>query len=323
MTYLVTGATGFIGTNIVEHLVGEGERVVALSNVAPSARQKQMAAKARGEVIFALGDVRDQTGLEEIIERHGVERLIHAAVITSNAEREKTGASLIVDVNLVGVAAAATAAANKRLRRFVLVGSVGVFSAYNLPDGMVIEESQPQRAETLYGISKSAAELIVRRICSLNGLPYVIGRVATAFGPWEHDSGYRDTLSPIHQITRIARADETAILRRDRKSNWHYGRDAAAALVTLAQAESLRYSDYNLGPQWVWPLGEWCARLAQRFPNFRYEIGGEGNVELYSSNDGGFLSGARFMEEFGPSARFDLDAAFADFMSWLDEPQTN
>jgi nucleoside-diphosphate-sugar epimerase len=323
MTYLVTGATGFIGTNIVEHLAREGERVVALSNVAPSARQKQMAARARGEVNFVLGDVRDQAGLEDVIERHGVERLIHAAVITSNAEREKTGGPLIVDVNLVGVAAAATAAANKGLKRFVFVGSVGVFAAYTLPDGMVIEESQPQRAETLYGIGKSAAELIVRRICTLNGLPYVIGRVATAFGPWEHDSGYRDTLSPIHQITRRARAGETAILGRDRKSNWHYGRDAAAALVTLAQADAPRFSDYNLGPQWIWPLSEWCARLAQRFPDFRYEIGGEGNVELHIANDGGFLSGARFTEEFGPSARFDLDDAFADFMRWLDELQTN
>ena len=194
MSYLVTGATGFIGTNIVEQLLHGGDSVVALSNVAPLPRQQRLAEK--GDVVFLRGDVRDQAGLEAIIESHHVRRVIHAAVITSNAERERKSGPLIVDVNLVGAAAAATAAANKGVERFVLVGSAGVFSAHDLPDGMLVEESQPQRVDTLYGIGKSAAEVIVARICALNRLSYVIGRVATAFGPWEHDSGYRDTLSP-------------------------------------------------------------------------------------------------------------------------------
>jgi len=317
MTYLVTGATGFIGTNIVEQLVGLGENVVALSNVVPSARQQRLADS--GNLVFVQGDVRDQIGLEQVIATHGVRRMIHAAVITSNAERERKSGPLIVDVNLVGAAAAATAAANKGLERFVLVGSAGVYSAQDLPDGLLIEESHPQRVDTLYGIGKAAAEVIVSRICRLNELPFVIGRVATAFGPWEHSSGYRDTLSPIHQLTLMARTGETAVLARDKKSNWHYGRDAAAALITLARTENEpRFPDYNLGPQSVWPLSQWCIRLAERFPEFRFEIGGAGNVELYGTNDGGVLSGSRFAEEFGPTARFDVDAAFGDFMDWLE-----
>jgi len=317
MSYLVTGATGFIGTNIVEQLVGMGESVVALSNVAPSARQEHLAQK--GSLTYVGGDVRDQVGLEAVIEKYSVRRIIHAAVITSNAERERNNGPLIVDVNLVGAAAAASAAANKGLDRFVLVGSAGVFSAHDLPDGMLVEETQPQRVDTLYGIGKSAAEVIVSRICSLNGLPYVIGRIATAFGPWEHDSGYRDTLSPIYQLTRKARAGEKAVLARDKESNWHYGRDAAAALIALARASSEpRFRDYNLGPQSVWPLSNWCVRLAERFPGFSFEVGEPGNVELYGVNDGGVLSGSRFADEFGPTARFDVDAAFSDFTDWLE-----
>lgn len=317
MSYLVTGATGFIGTNIVEQLVGMGESVVALSNVAPSARQRRLSDS--GKLVFVQGDVRDQAGLEQVIDTHGVSRMIHAAVITSNAERERKNGPLIVDVNLVGAAAAATAAANKGLERFVLVGSAGVYSAHDLPDGMLVEETQPPQVDTLYGIGKVAAEVIVSRICKLNALPFVIGRVATAFGPWEHNSGYRDTMSPIHQLTLMARNGEIAVLARDKKSNWHYGRDAAAAIITLARTDNEpRFPDYNLGPQSVWPLSQWCVRLADRFPDFRFEIGGTGNVELYGANDGGVLSGTRFTEEFGPAARFDVDAAFADFMAWLE-----
>lgn len=108
------------------------------------------------------------------------------------------------------------------------------------------------------------------------------------------------------------------MLLRDKKSNWHYGRDAAAALLTLARAgNEPRYRDYNLGPSSVWPLSEWCLRLAERFPGWKFEIGEPGNIELYGPNDGGILSGSRFADEFGPTARFDVDAAFRDMMDWL------
>ncbi len=248
--------------------------------------------------------------------------MIHAAVVTSNAEREQSNGPMIIDVNLVGAAAAATAAANRRLERFVLVGSAGVFSAHNLPNGMIVEETHPQHVDTLYGIGKAAAEVIVSRICTLNGLSYVIGRVATAFGPWEHDTGYRDTLSPIYQLTRMAVTGKSAVLPRDKKNNWHYGRDAAAALITLARSPNeLHFQDYNLGPSFVWPISEWCIRLADRFPGFRFEFREEGNIELYGANDGGILSSTRFSEEFGPTARFNVDAAFNDFMAWLEHNQ--
>lgn len=322
MNYLVTGATGFIGSNVVEQLTAGGNKVIALSNVSPSALQKRIAAAAPGETIYVRGDVRDQAGIEALLDLHGVDRMIHAAAITSNAERERTSGPAIVDVNLRGAAAAASAAGRKGLARFVLVSSVGVYSADSLPDGMIVDEGQPHRAETLYRITKSAAEMIVSRICALNRQSFVIGRVGTAFGRWEHDSGYRDTLSAVHQITALACAGTAAKFAHDKKNNWHYGPDAAAALITLAQADATRFTDYNLGPQWAWRLSEWCDLLKDALPNFHFEIGGESNVELYSARDGGLLSWARFTDEFGPTARFDVGASFTDYMEWLLNPES-
>jgi UDP-glucuronate 4-epimerase len=316
MTTLVTGATGFIGTNIVESMLAAGEPVIAYSVATPSARQSELA--KRGELTFVTGDVRDQSALEQVLGTHRVRRVIHAAVVTSNAERERSQGPFIVDVNLVGAAATATAAARAGVERFVLVSSAGVYSTHAMPDGEVASEDTPHRVDTLYGVGKSAAETIVRRIFALNGLPFVIGRVATAFGPWEHDTGYRDTLSPLLQLTQRARAGEPVRLARDKQSNWHYGRDAGAALATLALSVNVpRFEDYNLGPDLVWPLSAWCDLLSERYPHFRYEIGGVGNVELYGDKDGGVLSGARFTDEFGSVARYAVDEAFDDYLSWL------
>lgn len=324
MTYLVTGATGFIGTNIIEQLATTtSAAIVALSNTQPTARQVLLAKRAGGELKFVQGDVRDQARLEQVMKDNNVTQVIHAAAVTSNAERERTAAPFVVDVNLVGAAAVASASANRRVQRLVLVGSAGVFSTHYMPDGAVATEEQPHQVDTLYGVGKSAAETIVRRIAKLNDLDVVIGRIATAFGPWEHDTGYRDTLSPIYQLTKIARSGGVARLARDKKSNWHYSRDAAGALLRLADTPEAKFADYNLGPGWAWPLSAWCERLASCHADFRYEIGAAPNVELYGDNDGGLLSGARYLDEFGPTAHYDIDLAFADFMSWLEgEPCT-
>lgn len=324
MTYLVTGATGFIGTNIIEQLAKTTSAdVVALSNTQPTARQSLLAKRAGVKLTFVQCDVRDQARLEQVMKDNSVTRVVHAAAVTSSAERERTAAPFVVDVNLVGAAAVTSASANTHVQRLVLVGSAGVYSTHYMPDGAVATEEYPHQVDTLYGVGKAAAEIIVRRIAKLNDLDIVIGRVATAFGPWEHDTGYRDTLSPIYQLTKIARSGGVARLARDKRSNWHYSRDAASALLTLADTPEAKFADYNLGPGWAWPLSAWCDRLAARYPDFRYEIGGTPNVELYGDNDGGLLSGARYLDEFGPTAHYDIDLAFEDFMNWLEgEPGT-
>jgi nucleoside-diphosphate-sugar epimerase len=315
MNLLVTGATGFIGSNIVEALLAADHRVIAFSNTVPPASQRDWF-KSQGNAAFICGDVRDAARLEAAIREYDVEVLVHAAVITAGAERERRDGPLIVDVNLVGAACAAMSAATTGLARFVLVGSAGAFSVQDYPAGTIVDETAPYRVETLYAVGKSAAETITRRICRLHNVPFVVGRVATAFGPWERDTGFRDTLSPIWQLTRLARSGEMARLV-DKTSNWHYGRDAGTALARLATGDPC-LEHYNLGPAFAWPLSAWCERLAGRYPAFRWSIASEPNIALYGDGDGGLLSWTRYEAEFGPTAQYDIDRAFADYMDWLD-----
>jgi nucleoside-diphosphate-sugar epimerase len=319
MGYLVTGANGFIGSNIVERLAREGERVIALDRSEPTKRHQAVFGELSGKVEFILADVCDHRNLFEVIMDLDVERVIHAAVVTSDDEREKQSAPEIVEANLVGAAAAAHAAAEAELARFVLVGSVGVYGGEDEPDGTVLTELHPHRPANLYAISKSAAESIVARICTLRGLSWVIGRVGIAYGPWERTTGFRDTLSPILQLTMLASRGGHAILPHDRVCNWHYARDAAASLVALARARELGHSDYNLGPKVSWPLSDWCSQLARRFPQFTYALSTPEqapNVNVYATTNGGRLSGTQYENEIGPTAHYDIDAAFSDYIAW-------
>ncbi len=319
MTYLVTGANGFIGSNIVERLAQEGERVIALDRSEPTERHLAAFGALSGKVEFIRANVCDHRKLFQVITDLGIERVIHAAVVTSNDEREKQSAPDIIQANLVGAAAAAHATAEAKLARFVLVGSVGVYGAENEPDGTILTELNPHRPTSLYAISKSAAESIVARICMLHGQSWAVGRVGIAYGPWERGTGSRDTLSPILQLTTLASRGEHAVLPHDRICNWHYAKDAAASLVALAQARELNHSHYNLGPPVSWPLSDWCSRLAKRFPQFTYALSTPEqppNINVYGETNGALLSGARYADEIGPTAHYDVDAAFSDYITW-------
>ncbi len=318
MNFLVTGATGFIGTNIVEQLLRSGHRVVAFSNQPMPPFVVNQLVRLDGELVNVEGDVRDQAAVRTELLRHKVSHVLHGAVVTSDSHREQHHGSMIIDINLAGTASVVTAAGEAGVEKFVYLGSAGVYSEELQPDGMILAEDVPHQVSTLYGISKSAAEGIVARIATLWKLPYAIGRIGTAFGPWEHQTGFRDTMSPIYQLTRMAHRGERAIIPFDKNKNWHYSRDAAAALIKLA-SEATSKSVYNLGPEECWPLSSWAKLLTGRFPAFDVSIAKPGNVEVYGEVDGGRLSGQLFEMEFGPTAKFDLRGAFNDYLTWLGE----
>lgn len=320
MTIMVTGATGFVGLNIVEQLLVQGDTVVALSARPFSKSVLEAFAALPGRLVTYEGDVRDRNLVLRVLNAHGVSAVLHAAVITANGTREQQMPEEILSVNLGGLACVLTACAQAGVKRFVSVSSIGVFGT-SPADGEILEDDRPHSPATLYGITKSAGEAIVERLAGLHGLDHINARLGVVFGPYEYPTGLRDTMSPFHVVTGIARAGGTASLPRPAVKNWQYSRDAAACLITLLKAGSHTFNTYNLGPRHCFALRDWCTRLKERFPTFQWSVldGADGTrVGLWNPRDGGILSGDRFSNEFGSTAHFDFDKAFDDYMDFLD-----
>jgi nucleoside-diphosphate-sugar epimerase len=321
MTILLTGAGGFVGMNLLELLLGRGHSVVAFTNADLPAGAARLPGYEACTVI--RGDMRDRDSVDRCFQNRRIERVLHAAAVTSDANRERTHGDDIISANLAGTATVVASAARHGAARFVMVGSGAVHGSIEEPGGgaaalpRLITEDAPHNPVTLYDISKSAAEGIVGRIAALNGMGWAVGRLGTVFGPWERQTGFRDTLSPIHQVNAIARAGGHATLPAPTRTNWHYSRDAAEALVTLLMAERSQHALYNLEPPLFWSLSDWCARLKHRFPEFSYTIGGttETAVNVYDVEAYPQLSSERFEAEFGPVSRYGLDEAFEDYLA--------
>jgi UDP-glucuronate 4-epimerase len=319
MTILVTGGTGFIGLNLVEALLARGDSVVILSNGPLPQIAEPFFARLPGRLTLVAGDVRDAHLVGDTVRRYAIERIVHAAAVTADRQREASSPALILEVNLLGLVHVLEAARAAGVLRVVLIGSAA-FYGRQLWQEQRLDEEAGGDPDTLYAISKAASEQILWRLGDLYRLSVVVGRLATVFGPFEWPGGWRDTLSPILQVTDIARAGGRAVLPRDDRRDWLYSRDAAAALMQLLDADAPRERLYNLGSGFVWSLADWCARLVRRYPGFAWSIGeGPGSlIELYAPGTPAALSHQRFADEFGPAARYDLDRAFEDYLAWID-----
>jgi nucleoside-diphosphate-sugar epimerase len=146
MTILVTGATGFIGRHLAEHLLKRGDRVRVL--VRDPARLSPTLAD-RVEVV--TGDLTGGASLVEAV--RDVESIFHLAGVT-HALRPAT----YMDINAGGTARLLAAVQDVRppLGRFLLVSSLA--AAGPSPRGCPIDEDRTPAPTTPYGRSKLRAE---------------------------------------------------------------------------------------------------------------------------------------------------------------------
>ena len=102
MAVLIMGGSGFVGLNIAEALLGRGETVVLFCLASPPAPIADVLAKLPGRLSIEIGDVRQGNSLDEVMQSHSVERIVHGAAITAGIDRERREARTIADVNLGG-----------------------------------------------------------------------------------------------------------------------------------------------------------------------------------------------------------------------------
>lgn len=316
MTTLLCGGSGFVGLNIAEALLAAGRRVVILDRSPPPPEAASAFAALPGSLEVVTGDVRDEAVLAEAI-RPGLDAIVLGAAITADAARDAREPEQILAVNLLAPVAIVRRAREAGVRRIVNLSSAAAYgrAAYG-PDPL--REDDPTDPEGLYALTKFASERVLARLSGLWGLDAVSVRLTGVFGPWERDTGLRDTLSPQAQILAHRAAGTAALLARPGFRDWSYAPDVAAALLRVLDAPKLPSMTYNISGPFVWSALAFGERLAALGPGFACRLAGPGetpNVELHSAADRAPLDTTRLAAELGFRARFDLDASVADLLA--------
>jgi CDP-glucose 4,6-dehydratase len=176
---LVTGASGFMGSWLAEHLVQRGASVVnLLSQWEP--RGRFVRSGIIHQVENVVGSVEDYSLLERLIAERGVDTVFHLAAISLEG-RAFEAPHLALEVNVRGTYNILEACRkNEDTVRRVIVASSD--KAYGDSPVLPYTEDLPLRGRHPYDVSKSCADLIAHAYAHSYGLPVTIGRFGNIYG---------------------------------------------------------------------------------------------------------------------------------------------
>lgn len=181
MRAFVTGASGFIGSHLVESLIETGWSVRALIHESPLRRSNGIEA--------VPGDIRDPGPWKETL--RGTDVLFHLAAALGFSRLSK---DRFLDVNARGTEALIRAARDAGVRKIVHVSSAGVIGS--VKKGLKATEDYPPNPRNTYDRTKLEAEQAALRFAG-EGMDLVVVRPGWAYGP-----GDRRTFKIIEAINR-------------------------------------------------------------------------------------------------------------------------
>jgi len=180
MRILVTGGAGFIGSNVVDMLLGEGHEVAVVDNLS-TGRRGNLNPKA----VFYEVDIRSEElacALRDFkpdaVDHHAAQIDVRKSVETPVYD---------ADVNVLGGINLLEACRSAGVRRIIYASTGGAI--YGEPDYLPADERHPERPICHYGVSKHALEHYLYLYRHLYGLEFVALRYANVYGPRQDPLG--------------------------------------------------------------------------------------------------------------------------------------
>lgn len=236
MNFLITGAAGFLGSSLANHLAREGHQVRGIDDLSTGDPQA-----LSPDVHFTRGDISDRPKLWTLLQE--VDVVYHLAARVSVPESVLYPRDYNT-VNVGGTVALMEAMRDVGVRRVVLTSSGAVYG--DLGEQPLKETATPNPSSP-YAVSKLAAEYYVRTIGGLWGIETVSLRIFNAYGPGQHLPPSHPPVVP-HYLRQALRGG-TLVVHGDgnQTRDYVYVDDVISAMVATSTAPGINGLVINVG----------------------------------------------------------------------------
>ncbi|MBX6423268.1 dTDP-glucose 4,6-dehydratase [Thermosulfurimonas sp. F29] len=240
MRVLVTGGAGFIGSDLVRRLPGEGFRVSVVDKLTYAGDPRRIE-EVRDRVSFYRQDIVDFEGLEGVFERERPEVVVHYAAET-HVDRSILDPDAFVKANVIGTFNLLRLSLKYGVRKFVHISTDEVYGELPLDGDLKFVEDSPLRPNSPYSASKASAEMLVRAFVETYGLPAVVIRASNAYGPWQ----YPEKLIPL-SVARLLSNEKIPVYGTGRNvRTWLFVEDFTEAVLKVIE-KGREGEIYNVG----------------------------------------------------------------------------
>jgi UDP-N-acetylglucosamine/UDP-N-acetylgalactosamine 4-epimerase len=193
MKILVTGGAGFIGANIVKHLLAldKVEKVKVLDNLATGYLKNIEEFEGNKKFEFIQGDIRDYETC--LLACDGITAITHQAALGS-VPRSINDPLTTNNVNITGTLNIFTAAKEKNIKRVVYAASS---STYGDHPGLPKVENKIGNPLSPYAVTKYVNELYAKVYANIYGLELIGLRYFNVFGPKQNPQGAYAAVIPL------------------------------------------------------------------------------------------------------------------------------
>ena len=218
MKILVTGAAGFIGSNLLGRLASRGDEVVGLDNIndyydvrlkygrlasngfeGPFEDHGTTVSRVWPGCRFLKADICDKTFIDRVFREERFDVVVHLAA-QAGVRYSITNPYSYLRSNLEGFLNILEACRNNPVKHLVFASSSSVYGLNSkVPFS---EEDKADSQVSLYGATKKADELMAHSYSKLYGIPATGLRFFTVYGPWG-----RPDMSPMLFATAISKGE--------------------------------------------------------------------------------------------------------------------
>lgn len=249
---LVTGANGFIGSQLVNQLAKSTQCRVYVLDLFP----RQYDPLPPG-VRYIQGNLSDKNLIRQTLVDAGIDVVYHLAWSTIHETSLKNPIADI-ELNLIPSVQLIESCIEANVKQFIYISSGG--TVYGIPKTLPIPEDHPTHPVNAYGITKLAVEKYVQMQAYLNGMNYVIFRPSVPYGPYQNPHRRQGVISVFiyHALRRepVTIWGDGEILR-----DYFYIDDLTRALVSALDLSASMNHVINLGGKEMVSLNQVAAKI--------------------------------------------------------------